>query len=312
MSAVPPSALSVLVVTHNNRELIARCLDAIYASLQVGGPQVIVIDNASSDRTLEAVGEGSWPVEVVALERNVGFARAVNAGWERAHGRYVALVNSDAFLDPGCLHALETALRERSRAGIVGARLRYPSGRHQPSAGTFPSLSGSLWVALFMHRVPGLSRAGLGYLANPALYRRARRVDWVSAAVCAARAEVGPLPDSRFMYGEDVEWAAAASAAGWETWIEPSATAVHISAASVGESQPAGFAQRGRVQFELEWFARQGTLPALLARLVLVVHGLARVLLYGAGGLLRGRRDRRVGEYVALLRAAVSARSRAG
>jgi GT2 family glycosyltransferase len=314
MSATAPAGgateLSVLVVTHNNSELIGRCLDAIFASQVAAEMQVIVVDNASADATLALVQHGAWPVEVLALERNVGFAKAIKAGWERARGRYVALINSDAFVDPGCLRTLSTVLDERPKAGIVGARLRYESGRHQPSAGTFPSLRGELWVALFLHRVPGLSRAGVGYLAAPALYRRARQVDWVSAAVCAARAALGPPPDSRFMYGEDVEWAAAARAAGWEVWLEPAATAVHLSAASVSESHAAGFAQRRRAQFELEWFGRRGAHAQLFVRAVLVVHALARMLLYGGAGMLRARRDARVGEYLQLLRAALSPRDR--
>jgi GT2 family glycosyltransferase len=298
--------VSVLIVTHNNRELIGRCLDAIFASEGAGTLQVLAIDNASQDGTLEVIANGGWSVETIALEENVGFARAVNRGWELARGRFVALVNSDAFVDAGCLRALVHALADRPRAGIVGATLRYPSGRHQPSAGTFPSLAGDLWVALFLHRVPLFSRVGVGYLADPALYRRARRVDWVSAAVCAARAEVGPLPDAHFMYGEDVEWAHAARASGWEVWVEPAATAIHLSAASVIESRAPGFAQRRRAAFELAWFARRGALPKLLARVVLVTHGFARVLLYGAGGVVRGRYDARVAEYLALVRAALS------
>jgi N-acetylglucosaminyl-diphospho-decaprenol L-rhamnosyltransferase len=305
-------ALTVLVVTYNNREIIGRCLDAIFASRDADELEAIVIDNASVDGTLDVVAAGAWPVQVLAMDTNAGFAKAVNCGLRRASGRYFALVNSDAFVDPDCLRALTRTLDERPSAGIVGAKLRYESGRHQPSAGTFPSLVGDLWVALFLHRVPGLSRAGLGYLADPALYRRPRRVDWVSAAVCAARAELAPLPDSRFMYGEDVEWAVAARGAGWEVWIDPSATAVHISAATVAESQAAGFAQRRRAQFELDWFARRGVAAQALARAVMVVHALARLILYGAGGAVRGRRDARVREYVALLRAAVSPRASSG
>jgi GT2 family glycosyltransferase len=304
--------LSVVVVTYNNRQIIRRCLEAIFASDGLYDLEVLVVDNASTDGTLDAVAAGEWPLQVIAMDTNAGFARAVNRGLERASGRYFALVNSDAFVDPGCLRAFTRTLDERRRAGIVGATLRYESGRHQPSAGTFPSLLGDLWVALFLHRVPLLSRTGIGFLADPALYRRARRVDWVSAAVCAARAELAPLPDSRFMYGEDVEWAAAARADGWEVWVEPSATAVHLSATSVAESQSAGFAQRRRVQFELDWFARRGAGAQVLARAVLVIHALARVILYSGCRALRGRRDARVGEYLVLLRAAVTPRKRAG
>jgi GT2 family glycosyltransferase len=301
--------VSVIVVTHDNRELIARCLDAIDDSISAREAQLIVVDNASGDGTREAVAAGGWGAELIALPENVGFARAVNRGLQSARGRYVALVNSDAFPDAGCIDRLVDVLAENPRAGIAGARLRYPDGRLQPSAGTFPSLLGGLWVALFLHRVPGLSRAGIGYLADGRLYRSRRRVDWVCAAVCAARAELGPLPSASFMYGEDVEWGLACRTAGFETWLEPSATAVHIGRASVDQSQDASFAQRRRAQFELAWFARRGPTALLLARAVLVLHALMRLILFAGLGAVHGRRDRRLGEYAALIRAALTTTS---
>jgi GT2 family glycosyltransferase len=186
--------------------------------------------------------------------------------------------------------------------------LRYPSGRPQPSAGTFPSLLGTLWVALFLHRVPGLSRIGLGYMTDSRLYLKPRRVDWVSAAVCAARADVGPMPTSSFMYGEDVEWALASREAGYEVWTEPAATAVHIGRASVDQSHEAGFAQRRRAEFELAWFRRRGRAAELMTRVNLIVHALMRLVIYGVLSALHRRRDDRVREYTALVRAALSPR----
>jgi N-acetylglucosaminyl-diphospho-decaprenol L-rhamnosyltransferase len=303
------TSVSILVVTHNNSDLISDCLGAIFNSLRTSDAEVIVIDNASTDGTLDVIARRKWPVEVIALKENVGFAKAVNLGRSRAQGRYLALVNSDAFPDAGCIDQLVATLENRSRVGIVGARLRYPSGRPQPSAGTFPSLRGTLWVALFLHRVPGLSQLGIGYLADSRLYRVPRRVDWASAAVCAARVEVGPVPTSSFMYGEDVEWALACRDAGFEVWIEPAATAVHVGRASVDRSQDAGFAQRRRAQFELAWFGRRGAPVQLLARFVLLVHALLRLLVYGGLALSRCRGDERVAEYMVLLRAALSMRS---
>jgi GT2 family glycosyltransferase len=299
-----------VVVTHNNSDLIGDCLGAIFDSLQTSDAEVIVVDNASTDGTLDVIERGKWPVEVIALRKNAGFATAVNRGRDRAHGRYLALVNSDAFPDAGCIDRLVDTLESRPHVGIVGAKLRYPSGRPQPSAGTFPSLLGTLWVALFLHRVPGFSLLGIGYLADSRLYRVPRRVDWVSAAVCAARVEVGPVPTSSFMYGEDVEWAVACRDAGFEVWIEPAATAAHVGRASVDQSQDPGFAQRQRAQFELAWFGRRGAPAQLLARLALVVHALLRLLVYGALALsCRGGGDGRLSEYAALLRAALSVRA---
>ncbi|HEX5224570.1 MAG TPA: glycosyltransferase family 2 protein [Solirubrobacteraceae bacterium] len=304
MSAGP--RVSVVVVTHNNSLLIGDCLRAISASLPDGGGEVIVVDNASGDDTIAAIERTGLAVEVVALQHNVGFAGGVNRGRERAQGACVALVNSDAFPDPGCIARLLERLERDPRAGIVGAGLRYPSGELQPSAGTFPSLLGGLWVALFLHRAPGLSRIGIGYLAVPGLYRRARRVDWVSGAVCAARADLPALPETTFMYGEDVRWAAACRDAGLEVWVEPAATAVHIGRASVDASQDPGFAQRQRVAFELAWFAPRGAAAVLAARGVLVLHALARIVVFGALDAARGRGGGRVREYGALARAAVT------
>lgn len=300
------TVVSVVVVTHNNSQLVTACFDAIFNSLGTYSAEVIVVDNASTDGTPDVIARGRWPVTVIPLEENVGFAEAVNVAWGVSQGRYFALVNSDAFPDPGCIDKLVGTLERTPRVGMVGPKLRYPSGRLQPSAGTFPSLLGGLWVALFLHRVPGLSRLGIGYLTDERLYRRPRRVDWVSAAVCVARSEAGPLPTSSFMYGEDVDWALACRNAGLEVWLEPTATAIHVGRASVDQSQDIGFAQRRRAQFELAWFARRGPLAQLVARLTLLVHALMRLLLYGGLTVLRGHRDRRVAEYVALLRSALS------
>ncbi|MCW3068676.1 MAG: dTDP-Rha:a-D-GlcNAc-diphosphoryl polyprenol, a-3-L-rhamnosyl transferase [Solirubrobacterales bacterium] len=296
---------SVIVVTHNNESLIASCLRSVQAALRVHTYEVIVVDNHSSDGTLSAIPE-EVSARVIALERNAGFAAANNAGIQVSRGRLIVLVNSDAFPDPGSIDRLIEAIDGLPHASIVGGRLRYPTGKQQPSFGRFPSLLGGLWVALLLHRLPLTARAGIGVSAHPALYRRRRRVDWVTAAFCVARREAGPLPADAFMYGEDVAWAQACRRAGSEVWFDPDATAVHIGRASVDQSQDPGFAQRRRAHFELEWFAGRGHFVQLAARGVLAVHALVRLAIYGALGTIRRRRDRRIAENKALLRAALS------
>jgi GT2 family glycosyltransferase len=305
----PPDAaavdVSVIVVTHNNASLIADCLRAIAGSAQRCSSEVIVVDNGSSDGTLAAIPQELAPSRILALERNVGFARATNAGIAASRGRSIALVNSDAFPDTGSLDRLIETIDELPQAGIVGARLRYPDGRPQPSAGRFPSLIGGLWVALFLHRMPLVGRLDIGIWAHPSLYRRRRRVDWVTAAFCVARRDAGALPTARFMYGEDVEWALQCRRAGLEVWLEPQATAVHIGRASVTQSQQRGFAQERRAHFELAWFGHRSVLAQLLARVILILHAASRLLLLGCVGSLRGARDEQRSEYKALLRVAL-------
>jgi GT2 family glycosyltransferase len=306
VSAASRPEASVIVVTHNNDSLIADCLASVRAGIRAHSYEIIVVDNASTDGTLGAIPDDASCLQTIALETNVGFAKANNAGIDASRGRLIVLVNSDAFPDPGSIDVLIDAVNGLPRAGIVGGRLRYPSGEPQPSVGRFPSLLGGLWVALFLHRAPLTARVDVGVSAHPALYRTRREVDWVTAAFCVARPAAGRLPVGSFMYGEDVEWALACRQAGLEVWLEPAATAIHVGRASVDESRDAGFAQRQRAQFELEWFARRGPLAQLAARGVLVVHAFLRLVAYGVLSTLRRRWDHRVQEYLALLRAATS------
>jgi GT2 family glycosyltransferase len=302
----------VIVVTHNNEAFVGDCLRNIATSFAPGSCEIIVVDNASSDQTTAIVRAHPSHPQLIELESNLGFADATNTGINASRGRFNVLVNSDAFPDPGSIDALIRALDELPGAGIIGARLRYPTGALQPSVGRFPSLLGGLWVALFLHRAPFTARLNLGINAHPALYSSRRQVDWVTAAFCIARREAGPLPVRRFMYGEDVEWARACREVGLEVWFEPLASGVHTGRASVDHSQERGFAQRRWGEFELAWFARRGPAGRAAARAVLVLHALLRLSIYAGVAAIRLRRDRRVREYLALLQVALSHRPREG
>jgi GT2 family glycosyltransferase len=302
----PGPDVSAIVVTHNNEALVERCLESIEDAARVNSCEVVVVDSGSTDRTSAIVRNHPSRPRLVELGENVGFAAATNVGIRHSSARLLALVNSDAFPDPGSIDALVTAIDELPAAGIVGARLRYPDGRAQPSSGQFPSLLGGLWVALFLHRAPLLARLGIGIRAHPALYRGRRRVDWVTAAFCIARRDCGELPERGFMYGEDVEWAFACRAAGLEVWCDSEATAEHIGRASVEQSQRRGFAQLQRVQFELAWHARAGRLRALAARGVLATHALLRIVVLAAKAPLSSDPTRGICEHIVLLRAALA------
>ena len=298
--------MSVIVVTFNDATLVQQCLRAVKQSVNDYVAEILIVDNASTDSTVRCVHDFASEVGIITLDRNIGFAAANNVGLQRARGRYVALVNSDAFPDPGSVDRLMRRADSDATIGLVGGRLRYPSGRQQPSAGRFPSLLGNLAVALFFHRLPLVSRFELSVFANPAHYNQARRADWVSGAFCLARRQVGPLPTAGFMYGEDVEWAWQARDAGFQTWIEPSATAVHLVAGGSTSVRSAQLRQTRRAEFDLRWFRRKGPCATACARAVMGVHALLRIGLYTVALPVRPRWAREnVAEFRGLLRAAL-------
>jgi GT2 family glycosyltransferase len=298
--------VSVIVVTFNNQEIIGRCLAAVEASATNHTAEVIVVDNASVDDTVQCAREAAREATIIALEENSGFAAANNAALAQARGRYVVLVNSDAFPDRGAIDQLICRADGNPRIGLVGGMLRYPSGRLQPSMGSFPSLLGNLGVALFWHRMPLVRRLPLSVAAGPSHYREAHRVDWVGGAFCLARRDIGSMPTGGFMYGEDVEWSRQAHERGFEAWLEPRARAVHLGGGGVESVAAATFRQTSRVDFELRWFRARGSWAVVADRIVMAIHALVRLGLSAAVLPVRPALGRvRIAEFRALLRAAV-------
>jgi N-acetylglucosaminyl-diphospho-decaprenol L-rhamnosyltransferase len=280
-------------------------------SVRAHSSELLVVDNGSSDDTVELIRAAAPGATVVELDRNIGFAAANNLAMERARGRYYALINSDAFPDRGAVDRLISRAEGSAKIGLVGGRLRDPSGRPQPSAGHFPSLRGNLGVALLLHRLPVVWRLPLTVSANAAAYSEAHRVDWVSGAFCLARPNVGPVPASGFMYGEDVEWARQAAERGLERWIEPSAKAIHLGGGGSQSVQAAIFRQRSRVDFELRWFGVRGRWSVTGARIVIAIHAICRIALFSVLLPLRPTVARmRIAEFRSLLADAFRRRER--
>ena len=121
----PPRAcdISVVIVSFNTREVLRECLTALAreaASLDV---QTIVVDNGSKDGSIEMLRADFPAVELIASEENLGFGRANNLAFERARGRYIVLLNSDAFLTPGSLRLSVQHMDADPKAGLGGGRL---------------------------------------------------------------------------------------------------------------------------------------------------------------------------------------------
>lgn len=322
--------LSVVVPTRDTRELTLACL----ASLAAGGVQgieAIVVDEASGDGTAAAVAERFPAARLLTSAAPAGFAAAANRGLAAARGELLLLLNSDAEVDPGALAALAAAFAGAPRLGIAGARLRYPDGTPQWSAGREPGPAYLFALASglppVLARVPGWRRlrppsgtcvpdAG-GLLA----------VAWVTGAALALRRQVwercGPLDEGYRFYGQDLDLCLAARDAGWQVAVVPGFTVLHHHGATVaggasggGSPAPAG----GRQRLDLLWpdlvrwaGKRRGPAGARRAARAIAAGARLRLLAHAAAlpFLPRRRRDawRRA---TAAVRAALEAVRRAG
>lgn len=211
-----PPDISVVLVAHDDRERLLAALAS------VRGSEVVVVDNASTDGTAEAVRR-SFP-EVKLLEGpNAGYGAAANRGIAACSAPFVLLLNSDVEVRPGALRALADHLESHPRAGLAGPRLENPDGTLQRSCFAF---LGTLRLAV--------EKTALGRRLRS--HGRPRTAPWVLGAALAIRREafeaVGGFDPAFFLYGEEVDLCWRLWQAGWEVHYTPAATVMHVGGAS--------------------------------------------------------------------------------
>jgi N-acetylglucosaminyl-diphospho-decaprenol L-rhamnosyltransferase len=222
--------LSVVIVTHNGREMALRTLRSARASLGGLRAEWIVADSASTDGTPEAIErEFGDEVEVLRVP-NRGFAAGNNIGIAWAQGRYVLLLNPDVEVLEGTFAELIAALDSRPDVGIASVIQRGSEGELQFSMRRFPSPSRDLGESLFAARWP-VFKSMQELVTQPGLYRREVSADWMVGAFLCARAEaiasIGPMDERFFLYSEEIDWCLRAHQAGWDVRHLPVMTVTH-------------------------------------------------------------------------------------
>lgn len=224
-------ALSVVLVAYNSAHVLSTAIDPLEDVDQV---EIIVVDNASSDDTLEVLSSRHPGVQVVESSRNGGFASGVNQGAAVASAPVVLLLNPDARVEWSDLQRCLARFADPS-VGVVAPRTVQPEGRQAVlDAGRAPTI----WRC-FTHAT-GLSRLGgrllEGLFLFPAQAKGVREVDWVSGSCMLLRRsaleELGGLSERWFMYAEDVDVCLRARDAGYRVLLQGDAVVVHEGGAS--------------------------------------------------------------------------------
>ena len=214
--------ISVSIVNTNNRQLLLSCLESLYASMTPEiGVEIVVLDNASEDRSAEAVRERFPGVRLLAQRFRAGFGANHNTVIRATNGRYVFVLNEDTTSDDWGFARLVAEMGAYPRTAVLGPRLVYPDGRHQGSAWRFPTPLVSL-VGL-----PTLGKVGIDQSKG----KRPRAVDWVVGAALLLRREaldsVGLFDEGFFIYFEEVDLCLRLRRAGWEVRYLPTVSVVH-------------------------------------------------------------------------------------
>lgn len=269
--------ISVIVVSYNTAGLLERCLAnlraAIQESLQV---EIIFVDNASKDNSVEVIKTKFPECRLIVNEVNVGFGRANNQALQFATGRYILLLNTDAFVSPDTLSKTVAYMDANPRSGILGVRLEGRDGVLQPCCRYFPTP----WNT-FLWRT-GLNRGFAGTRMVDDLtwpHDTVRACDWVVGCYYLLRREVvedvGLFDPRFFLYFEEVDHCFAARKHGWDVVFFPHTTVIHLggeSAKSVGAVTKSGQQlERLQVESELLYFRKNFGLLSVVGSVLLSV-----------------------------------------
>ncbi len=271
--------VSVVVVTYNALPWLERCLDS------VAEYETIVVDNGSADGTVELVRE-QYPDVKLIEQPNLGLAAGWSRGIESASGRFILLLNADAWAVGNAVEQLAAFADEHPQAAMVGPKLLNTDGSLQRSVRGFPTLWRLATEYFFLRKLGPRTHAFNAFYAGDFDHDETREVEFVMGACMLVRRDaidaVGPPDSAFFLFSEETDWCYRFHQAGWSVLFFPGAEFVHVSGASHG-----GRFFKENVRGHLRFFAKHhGAREADRAR---------RLMLWALrlrGVLFRGERGR--------------------
>lgn len=224
--------ISIIIVSFNTCDVLRQSLQSIVREAGSLSIEVFIVDNNSRDSSVEMV-RSEFPVaHVLPSAVNLGFGAANNLAMKQARGKYIVLLNSDAFLCPDALRLAFQHMERHPGTGLAGGRLMGHDSSWQPSARMFPSIwSDFLAISGLAHRFRstrffGFSDRTWADPLDPA------EVDWVPGAFSIIRAEalrkVGFFDPDFFLYSEEVDLCRRIKQAGFKIMYWPDIEIIHI------------------------------------------------------------------------------------
>ncbi len=289
--------VSVIIVNWNTRQMLEDCLSSVFAETQSIAMEVVVIDNGSTDGSCQMCKSRFPQVKLIENPDNIGFARAMNQGFEMATGEHVLMLNSDTVVLDKAIEKSVAFADTRPDVGIIGCRLLNPDRSFQDSCFRFPSLlglflSGAYLSQFFKHSyVLNWDRYGYRQWSDP------HEVDCVMGSFMLMRAsmldEVGLLDNDYFMYGEETDFAFRARKAGWQTLYYPGAEIVHVRGGSGKDWAGRAWAHQACWRGQLLFLCKQrGMFVGYLGNVIIAFFLVPRLIVWFLADALSSIRSR--------------------
>ncbi|MFQ5736973.1 MAG: glycosyltransferase family 2 protein [Thermodesulfobacteriota bacterium] len=296
-------AVSFVIVNWNTKALLRNCLESILGTVKGVPFEVWVVDNASTDDSVQMVRQRFPRVKLIQNAENLGFARANNIALRRISGDYAVLLNSDTVLKDDAIETLIAYMEEHPETGVCGGALLNEDGSKQNSVANFPTLATellnkSLLRRLFPKRFPGKESGFTGPV----------QVESVVGACMAVRKEAmddtGLMDEDYFFFLEETDWCLKFRKKGWQVVHYPGAEVYHLQGGSARKAPVGARIEYWRSRYK--FFRKNRSRPSrmllragLVSKLVLsfVLMALLNLLTIFSVGRLR----RKLRVYAALI-----------
>lgn len=221
-----------MIVNWNTCDITRDCLKSVYEQTKDMGYEVIVVDNASTDGSIEMIKSEFPSVTLIENKENRGFAAANNQGIAVSHGQYVLLLNSDTVILDNAIDKTVAFAASQPEAGIVSCRVLNPDKTLQPTCFMFPSILNMILSTTYLYKMfPNnkfFGRERMSWWDR----NDVREVDTVTGCFMLVKREaieqVGLMDEQFFMYGEETDWCYRFKEAGWKVMFTPCAEIIHL------------------------------------------------------------------------------------
>lgn len=234
--------LSIIIVNYNVKEFLLNLLDSLKKALIGISSEIIVVDNASDDGSVEAIKEKYPEVKLIINEKNIGFGAANNLALKEAKGKFILLINPDTIVREDTIKVMLKFFEEHSDCGIAGCKVLNPDGTLQLACrrgfpGPWTSFTKVMGLSKLFPKSRLFAKYNLTYLDENQTYE----VDAISGAFMMMRREVyekiGGFDPQFFMYGEDLDLCYRAQKANFKVYYVHSTEIIHYKGESTKRSK---------------------------------------------------------------------------
>ncbi len=307
--------VSIIIVSWNVQDLLLACIDSIMKSpvainqADSDKPvvEIVVVDSASSDNTVETLQARYPQVKLLAQSENVGFTRGNNIGFEAAQGRYLFMLNPDTEIMADAIPQMLNYMDTHADVGIIGPHTLNTDGTTQSSRRHFPTKTLAFFESTWLQAFAPQSMMTDFYISDKP-DDAILDVDWMQGSALMIRheiyEEIGGLDTDYVMYSEEMDWCKRIRDAGWRAIYLGTAQIIHHGGKSteqIGAQKHIWFQES-----KLRYFKKHhGAGFAAILRVFLIVNYLWQIMIEGikaAIGHKRELRKERVQTYLQVLR----------